>query len=175
MPVRTASLRETATATGHRKRQLRRVLLQSRQDQQQLSRKRWPRPRLRSIAYLGGFAQWTARLGHRQKSGVVHALDPDQEGKILWQTRVDKWRCAGRLQPAALGTAFALRSVFQIRSKQCDTGNLANLDAALRGRATRPDRAAPDVRRCWPNVGLCRRDGIPRRVRAAYQRPGAGA
>src|SRR5947207_6624829 len=23
-----------------------------------------------------------------QKSGVVHALDPDQEGKILWQTRV---------------------------------------------------------------------------------------
>ena len=25
-----------------------------------------------------------------QKSGVVHALDPDQEGKILWQTRVGK-------------------------------------------------------------------------------------
>jgi outer membrane protein assembly factor BamB len=23
-----------------------------------------------------------------QKSGVVHALDPDQDGKILWQTRV---------------------------------------------------------------------------------------
>ena len=25
-----------------------------------------------------------------QKSGVVHALDPDQQGKILWQTRVGK-------------------------------------------------------------------------------------
>jgi polyvinyl alcohol dehydrogenase (cytochrome) len=25
-----------------------------------------------------------------QKSGVVHALDPDREGKILWQTRVGK-------------------------------------------------------------------------------------
>jgi polyvinyl alcohol dehydrogenase (cytochrome) len=25
-----------------------------------------------------------------QKSGIVHALDPDQEGKILWQTRVGK-------------------------------------------------------------------------------------
>lgn len=33
--------------------------------------------------------------GHRvlvigQKSGVVHAFDPDQEGKLLWQTRVGK-------------------------------------------------------------------------------------
>jgi polyvinyl alcohol dehydrogenase (cytochrome) len=33
--------------------------------------------------------------GHRvlvigQKSGVVHAFDPDQEGKVLWQTRVGK-------------------------------------------------------------------------------------
>jgi polyvinyl alcohol dehydrogenase (cytochrome) len=25
-----------------------------------------------------------------QKSGVVHALDPDQDGKILWQTRIGK-------------------------------------------------------------------------------------
>jgi polyvinyl alcohol dehydrogenase (cytochrome) len=25
-----------------------------------------------------------------QKSGIVHALDPDQEGKILWQTRIGK-------------------------------------------------------------------------------------
>jgi polyvinyl alcohol dehydrogenase (cytochrome) len=37
----------------------------------------------------------TMRSGQRvlvagQKSGVVHALDPDQEGKILWQTRVGK-------------------------------------------------------------------------------------
>src|SRR5258708_8525090 len=25
-----------------------------------------------------------------QQSGVVHAMDPDQQGKILWQTRVGK-------------------------------------------------------------------------------------
>ena len=38
---------------------------------------------------------WLLRNGQRelvigQKSGVVHALDPDQEGKILWQTRIGK-------------------------------------------------------------------------------------
>jgi polyvinyl alcohol dehydrogenase (cytochrome) len=37
----------------------------------------------------------TAPDGHRalvigQKSGVVHAFDPDQEGKVLWQTRIGK-------------------------------------------------------------------------------------
>jgi polyvinyl alcohol dehydrogenase (cytochrome) len=35
------------------------------------------------------------RDGHRalvigQKSGIVHAFDPDQEGKVLWQTRIGK-------------------------------------------------------------------------------------
>jgi polyvinyl alcohol dehydrogenase (cytochrome) len=30
-----------------------------------------------------------------QKSGVVHALDPDKEGKILWQTRVGKGGALG--------------------------------------------------------------------------------
>jgi len=42
----------------------------------------------------------TLRNGQRelvvgQKSGVVHALDPDQEGKILWQTRVGKGGALG--------------------------------------------------------------------------------
>ena len=42
----------------------------------------------------------TMRSGQRvlvvgQKSGVVHALDPDQEGKILWQTRVGKGGALG--------------------------------------------------------------------------------
>ena len=37
----------------------------------------------------------TLRDGHRalvigQKSGVVHAFDPDQQGKVLWETRVGK-------------------------------------------------------------------------------------
>lgn len=30
-----------------------------------------------------------------QKSGVVHAMDPDQQGKILWQTRVGKGGAVG--------------------------------------------------------------------------------
>ncbi|HUN42670.1 MAG TPA: PQQ-binding-like beta-propeller repeat protein [Acetobacteraceae bacterium] len=33
-----------------------------------------------------------------QKSGVVHALDPDQQGKILWQTRVGKGGALGGSQ-----------------------------------------------------------------------------
>lgn len=42
----------------------------------------------------------TLRNGQRelvigQKSGVVHALDPDQEGKILWQTRIGKGGALG--------------------------------------------------------------------------------
>jgi len=33
-----------------------------------------------------------------QKSGVVHAIDPDQEGKIVWQTRVGKGSALGGVQ-----------------------------------------------------------------------------
>jgi polyvinyl alcohol dehydrogenase (cytochrome) len=33
-----------------------------------------------------------------QKSAVVHALDPDQQGEILWQTRVGKGGTAGGVQ-----------------------------------------------------------------------------
>jgi polyvinyl alcohol dehydrogenase (cytochrome) len=38
-----------------------------------------------------------------QKSGVVHALDPDDKGKVLWQTRVGKGGMLGGVQwgPAA--------------------------------------------------------------------------
>jgi polyvinyl alcohol dehydrogenase (cytochrome) len=41
-----------------------------------------------------------------QKSGVVHALDPDQQGEILWQTRVGKGGVLGGIQwgPAADST-----------------------------------------------------------------------
>jgi polyvinyl alcohol dehydrogenase (cytochrome) len=37
-------------------------------------------------------------LAIAQKSGVVHALDPDQQGKILWQTRVGKGGALGGSQ-----------------------------------------------------------------------------
>ncbi|MEQ1945745.1 MAG: PQQ-binding-like beta-propeller repeat protein [Bryobacteraceae bacterium] len=33
-----------------------------------------------------------------QKSGVVHALDPDQQGEVLWQTRVGKGGSLGGIQ-----------------------------------------------------------------------------
>lgn len=33
-----------------------------------------------------------------QKSGVVHALDPDQSGKIVWQTRIGKGGLLGGIQ-----------------------------------------------------------------------------
>jgi len=38
-----------------------------------------------------------------QKSGVVHALDPDQQGEVLWQTRIGKGGVLGGIQwgPAA--------------------------------------------------------------------------
>jgi len=44
-----------------------------------------------------------------QKSGVVHAVDPDKEGAILWQTRVGKGTALGGVQ---WGSAFDGRRVY---------------------------------------------------------------
>jgi len=44
-----------------------------------------------------------------QKSGVVHAVDPDNEGAILWQTRVGKGTALGGVQ---WGSAFDGRRVY---------------------------------------------------------------
>jgi polyvinyl alcohol dehydrogenase (cytochrome) len=44
-----------------------------------------------------------------QKSGVVHAVDPDREGAILWQTRVGKGTALGGVQ---WGSAFDSRLVY---------------------------------------------------------------
>ena len=33
-----------------------------------------------------------------QKSGMVHAVDPDQQGEVLWQTRVGKGGAMGGVQ-----------------------------------------------------------------------------
>jgi hypothetical protein len=52
--------------------------------------------------------------------------------------------------------------------------NLANLDAAMRGRLAGPDRGASDVCRWWPDIGLSGRGGVPRRV-PADDRHGPGA
>ena len=52
-----------------------------------------------------------------QKSGVVHALDPDQQGEILWQSRIGKGGALGGIQwgPAAdRDTVYAALSDFGI-------------------------------------------------------------
>ena len=48
-----------------------------------------------------------------QKSGVVHALDPDRKGKILWQTRVGK---GGALGGIMWGSAADSSSVYVANS-----------------------------------------------------------
>ena len=55
-----------------------------------------------------------------QKSGVVHALDPDQEGKILWQTRIGK---GGALGGIMWGSAADQDRVYVANS---DVGFLAS-------------------------------------------------
>jgi polyvinyl alcohol dehydrogenase (cytochrome) len=44
-----------------------------------------------------------------QKSGMVHAVDPDQKGEVLWQTRVGKGGSAGGVQ---WGSATDSRNVY---------------------------------------------------------------
>jgi len=58
------------------------------------------------------------RDGHRvlviaQKSGVVHAFDPDQEGKVLWQTRIGK---GGALGGSEWGSAADQERVYVANS-----------------------------------------------------------
>src|SRR5262249_1084258 len=56
-----------------------------------------------SSAILRTLADGKRVLVAGQKSGVVHAIDPDQKGKILWQQRVGKGGLVGGIQwgPAA--------------------------------------------------------------------------
>ncbi|MEK6285779.1 MAG: PQQ-binding-like beta-propeller repeat protein [Acidobacteriota bacterium] len=48
-----------------------------------------------------------------QKSGVVHAVDPDQKGKILWQTRLGK---GGALGGVMWGSAADRQNVYVANS-----------------------------------------------------------
>jgi polyvinyl alcohol dehydrogenase (cytochrome) len=53
-----------------------------------------------------------------QKSGVVHALDPDQQGEVLWQSRIGKGGVLGGIQwgPAAdRDTVYAAVSDFTLQ------------------------------------------------------------
>ena len=62
-----------------------------------------------------------------QKSGVVHALDPDQEGKILWQTRIGK---GGRLGGIMWGSAADQDRVYVANSdvRVSSDGGIRRLD-----------------------------------------------
>jgi polyvinyl alcohol dehydrogenase (cytochrome) len=64
-----------------------------------------------------------------QKSGVVHAFDPDQNGKIVWQTRIGK---GGKLGGILWGMAAAGGLVFAPLSDMGspDPGGLFALDPA---------------------------------------------
>jgi polyvinyl alcohol dehydrogenase (cytochrome) len=77
-----------------------------------------------------------------QKSGIVHAIDPDRQGAILWQQRVGRGGVLGGVQwgsavdqdnvyvavsdigvrPAAEGTAGAQKGIFGGRSFLLDSG-----------------------------------------------------
>ena len=51
-----------------------------------------------SSPILVSFPNGKRALVAGQKSGVVHALDPDQQGEVLWQTRVGKGGTMGGVQ-----------------------------------------------------------------------------
>jgi polyvinyl alcohol dehydrogenase (cytochrome) len=77
----------------------------------------------------------TMRSGQRvlvagQKSGVVHALNPDQEGKILWQTRVGK---GGPLGGIMWGSAADQDHVYVANSDVRFTAGYQALDSNAGG------------------------------------------
>src|SRR5262249_9324241 len=63
-----------------------------------------------------------------QKSGMVHAVDPDAEGKVLWQTRVGK---GGKLGGIQWGSAADNEKVYVALSDI--TFRVGDLDAAVGG------------------------------------------
>lgn len=67
-----------------------------------------------------------------QKSGVVYALDPDQEGKIIWQTRVGKGGINGGVQ---WGMASDGQKVYAATGDSVKTGGAAAGLANLIGNA----------------------------------------
>ncbi len=108
----------------------------------------------------------TMRSGQRvlvagQKSGVVHALDPDQEGKILWQTRVGK---GGPLGGIMWGSA-ARRAVYRripgagsecrrwpVRARPC---HRENFDAGAAGPVWQPQPLQPCTLRSGDRHSRC--------------------
>lgn len=72
-----------------------------------------------------------------QKSGVLHAVDPDRDGEILWQQRVGKGGLIGGIQwgPAADGSTIyvALSDIGIETHKDPDLGWTTTLDGSVGG------------------------------------------
>ena len=91
-----------------------------------------------------------------QKSGLVHAVDPDREGQILWQTRVGKGGINGGVQ---WGSAAD-----QSRMLRGAVGHCANLGPQQPGYRTRPEGRRRDLRAA-PRQRRARVANAPGRVR----------
>jgi polyvinyl alcohol dehydrogenase (cytochrome) len=72
-----------------------------------------------------------------QKSGVLHAIDPDKKGKILWQQRVGKGGLIGGIQwgPAADNNQIyvALSDIGVKVKRDPDIGTTSELDSTVGG------------------------------------------
>ncbi len=72
-----------------------------------------------------------------QKSGVMHAIDPDRDGEILWQHRVGKGGLAGGIQWGSAADAkqvyVALSDIGLRTVENSDTGWATTLDGSVGG------------------------------------------
>ena len=90
-----------------------------------------------------------------QKSGVVHALDPDHEGKVLWQTRVGK---GGALGGIMWGSAADQDHVYVANSDvRFGPGGIKFLDPNAGGGLFALDLATGKISMQVPPVACCNR------------------
>ena len=72
-----------------------------------------------------------------QKSGVMHAIDPDRDGEILWQHRVGKGGLAGGIQWGSAADAkqvyVALSDIGIKTVENSDAGWATTLDGSVGG------------------------------------------
>ena len=72
-----------------------------------------------------------------QKSGVMHAIDPDRDGEILWQHRVGKGGLAGGIQWGSAADAkqvyVALSDIGMVPISDSDVGWAVRLDGTVGG------------------------------------------
>jgi polyvinyl alcohol dehydrogenase (cytochrome) len=99
-----------------------------------------------------------------QKSGVVHAIDPDSEGSILWQVRVGRGGTLGGIQwgsaadPANVYVALSDRGRLPVKGTQATAADTAvgggmfalGLADGKRLWYTAPPPCPPERARCGP-------------------------